>query len=448
MYTYMEYLQRCFNQATGWNEENIFSNITATSNGILNFSIPNNLRLDVSSQSSDFLASSFTLSNQHSVNGSVSYLYSSMALKNTVGTRDISLQEICKGGDTPNQTPKPGRDSLLYGRMYFPGSSLEAMIIKKLASNVQLLIKCISNPYLAQNGTMIMYLQKNTGKYSNELIYSTNESLIGLRCLYNFFDRSNSVVSMGTEIWYAARTMLPGLSTAFKYSLLAKDTPLTMTLAVNPILGHMSSTYTVKTSKSSKFCSRYDFNLYSYDSNLTLGFELFSESLGDVKKRFVLPSIQEKREAVEKTIVEDKKIETTKQDSKGIQGIDTKHGKETKLGTKHTLNKQGVNKKAKEDTIKVVDADKDTILSLNPTGATCLTETKETKEAKVIKAQEVPDFTSVFKLSTSLNDKSFKILWEGKLKDFLVSTGVKVDLNHETYAPDLTKFGITFSYAC
>ena len=139
---------------------------------------------------------------------------------------------------------------------------------------------------------MIVYLQNNTAKYLRELIYSTNEALIGLRCLYNLGDATshnftninpavipkfdNSVVSIGTEIWYAARTMSPGLSAALRYSTRSTSTgkPLTMTLAINPIVGHVSSTYTVKTSVASTFCSKYDFNVFSYASNLSLGFEL------------------------------------------------------------------------------------------------------------------------------------------------------------------------------
>jgi distribution and morphology protein 10 len=133
---------------------------------------------------------------------------------------------------------------------------------------------------------MTFYLQNHGRKLSSEYIFSTNEALFGFRCLYSFKQGAerlntalynNSSLSLGTEVWYGALNMSPGLSTALRYSTQSTYTgkPLTMTLAFNPILGHISSTYSVKTSINSTFSSRYDFNLYSYDSNLSFGCEIF-----------------------------------------------------------------------------------------------------------------------------------------------------------------------------
>ena len=105
-----------------------------------------------------------------------------------MGTKDVSLQDAIAGfriiepmvrlqPKFNNKAPH-SKSSLLYGRMYFPGSALEAMIIKRISENTQLLIKCVNNPHLLKNGTMIVYLQNNTAKYLREFIYSTNESLI------------------------------------------------------------------------------------------------------------------------------------------------------------------------------------------------------------------------------------------------------------------------------
>jgi distribution and morphology protein 10 len=57
------------------------------------------------------------------------------------------------------------------------------------------------------------------------------------------------------------------------------------------------------------------------------------------------------------------------------------------------------------------------------------------------------EFSSVVKVSTSLNDRLVRLLWEGRFKDFLVSSGVKVSLNPVTNAVELNRFGISFSYA-
>jgi distribution and morphology protein 10 len=360
-----------------------------------------------------------------------------------MGTKDVSLQDAIAGfrtidpmatayyassaatsaANSTSQTDNRGnnmvpdwKNSLVYGRMYFPGSALEAMIIKRISNTTQLLLKCISNPNLEKNGSMIVYLQKNTPTFLREFIYSTNESLFGFRCLYNFgmnegtpaidhtqftkkFD--NSVMSLGTEIWYAARTMLPGLSTAFRYSTTSTSTgkPLTMTLACNPILGHISSTYTVKTSVSSSFCSKYDFNIFSYASNLSLGFELYNYS----------------------------------------QPL-----KLSEHGDDDDVTQAPIPEKPSRNRIINVIQDSDDYFRINPN-------LLPSSNANVTRAFQnlvnESNFSSVVKCSTSLSDRVLKVLWEGRVKDFLVSAGVKVGINQSTGNPELNRFGISFSYA-
>lgn len=458
----MEYLQKCFYKSTNWNEDNIYSNITATSQALLDFPIPNGFKIDSSSKTTDYLASSFTLSNHHQINGSLAYLYSSIPLTNTMGTKDVSLQDAIAGfriieplvGLSSKLTNNiiQNRSSLLYGRMYFPGSALEAMIIKRITKNSQLLIKCVNNPHLEKNGTMIVYLQNNTAKYLRELIYSTNEALIGLRCLYNLgndatshnfphvnpavipkFD--NSVISIGTELWYAARTMSPGLSAALRYSTRSTSTgkPLTMTLAINPIVGHISSTYTVKTSVASTFCSKYDFNVFSYASNLSLGFELYSYAN---KKKNTFPSF------------EHHEIYSSSEENKYLK-------KHPELQRHHRVPIKSHKYQGNRTIINPIQ-NLDNVYHINPTLLSSTTNsptnndnsnTSETVTAAFQNLVNESDFSSVFKFSTSLNDKVVKILWEGRLKDFLVSTGVKLSLNPITNTPEFNKLGISFSYA-
>lgn len=92
-----------------------------------------------------------------------------------------------------------------------------------------------------------------------------------------------------------------------------------------------------------------------------------------------------------------------------------------------------------------------TLLSSNGSTSTTTnnenTNTSETVTAAFQNLVNESDFSSVFKFSTSLNDKVVKILWEGRLKEFLVSTGVKLSLNPITNTPEFNKLGISFSYA-
>lgn len=448
MYTHMELLQRCFFKATNWNEDNIFNNITATSRALLDFPIPNGAKLEVLSRATDYLALSLTLLNHGSINGSLAYLYTSVPLRNATGTKDISLQDAIAGFriiepyhhvSERGKNPKNDKASMVYGRMYFPGSVLEAMLIKKLSKQTQLLIKCINNPNLKRNGTMIMYLQRNTPRFSQEYIYSTNEALFGFRCLYNFgndrpaspplipkFD--NSVVSMGAEFWYAAMTMSPGLSTAFRYSTRSTSTgkPLTMTISCNPILGHVSSTYNVKTSVASTVCSKYDFNWYSYASNLSIGFELYNFSKPAVKsnRRHSDPSIHHESLAPPYLLT-------------------------ANLNERLTL---------ENNSYRPLDGRR----MVNPMQQNSLPEYPSTSLGRLRSEQDIQNqtvmtafqslvsesnFSSVLKASTSLSDRMLKLLWVGRYKEFLVSTGVKININPIKNTPEFSKFGITFSYA-
>lgn len=450
MYTYMEYLQKCFYKSTNWNEDNIFSNIIATPQAILDFPIPNGLKLDSSSKSSDYLASSFTLSNFHQINGSLAYLYTLTPLTNTMGTKDISLQDAIAGfriieptmkanqqhGSTRTNKGTTAKPLLLYGRMYFPGSALEAMIIKRINDNTQLLIKCVSHPQLEKNGTIILYLQNNTAKYLREVIYSTNESLIGLRCLYNWGTMTsktinphlvpkfeNSVVSLGTELWFAARTMSPGLSSALRYSTRSTSTgkPLTMTLAVNPILGHISLTYTVKTSVASTFCSKYDFNFFSYASNLSLGFELYSYAK---KKKPFLPTF----------------VNNDDEDVTSFRKLNHDVTRRTRRGSYNTRNRNTH-----------LDTHPRDYNAIEPLHHRSMVNAPHHSGGAVTTAFQnlvnESDFSSVLKVSASLKDSSVRLLWEGRLRDFLVSTGARVSWNPITNTPEVDKLGITLSYA-
>jgi len=48
-----------------------------------------------------------------------------------------------------------------------------------------------------------------------------------------------------------------------------------MTLTLNPLMGNLSSTYAVKAARALTLCSRFDFNVYSYESELVVGMELW-----------------------------------------------------------------------------------------------------------------------------------------------------------------------------
>jgi len=66
------------------------------------------------------------------------------------------------------------------------------------------------------------------------------------------------------------------VSTGLRFTTLPGQlNPLTMTLTVTPLMGQISTSYAIKASPYSAFCSRFNFNLYSYESELVVGCELW-----------------------------------------------------------------------------------------------------------------------------------------------------------------------------
>lgn len=360
----MQYVQKCFYRATGWNEDNSYANVTETANNIIDFEIPEGANLVVSAQSSQNSCTSYKLSNLGFVNGSVAYLYTTTALENVQTSKDIDLQQVVASYKVlePLRDPEDARywqkwqggvrvdvrDTLLYGRMFLPGSSLEAMLIRRLTPMTQVLVTCVSDSRLKNNGALTLIYQRDNGHWCHELIYSTHEALMGLRTLYNFGftervkELTNpSRLSVGFELYYGILNKAPGVSMALRYTTQSAytGTPLTLTILSNPLMGHLSASYAVKTAYST-FASRFDFNVYSYLSDLSLGCELWRSS---------------------------KDSESPKQ------------------------------------------------------------------------------FSSVIKASTSLGSQSVRLLWEGRFKEFMVSSGMGLTLAGPS--PALTAFGIQVQYS-
>jgi len=125
--------------------------------------------------------------------------------------------------------------------------------------------------------------------------------LLGLKGLYNFGDdprkeglgtqpktedRFYGRFSAGAELYYGTLNKSGGMSVGGRYTTLPshKGIPLTATLTLNPLMGNLSTTYAVKAGDNLALCSRFDFNAYSYESDLVFGCELWS-----VKRKAVMP---------------------------------------------------------------------------------------------------------------------------------------------------------------
>jgi len=271
------------------------------------------LHLNISSLSSPNFATSYALGSVGFVDGSLSYLYSSLPLTGASQSRHIDLHDVIRGYRQIQELPAPDepwmweqwqggrrtdrRDTLLYGRLYLPQSTLEALYLRRISPTSQIRLSAVSDSRLRNGGTLLALHQYDVGKYSTEALYSTDGGLLGLKGLYNFGpdpradapqaatdDRIHGRFSAGAELYYGTLNKSGGMSVGGRFATLPSyhGIPLTATLTLNPLMGSFSATYAVRAGEDLALCSRFEFNAYSYESDLVVGCELW-------KKKKVVP---------------------------------------------------------------------------------------------------------------------------------------------------------------
>ncbi|ANZ74070.1 BA75_01292T0 [Komagataella pastoris] len=444
MLEYMEYLEQCFAKNSQWDYNNLYEHVLDSSASILQFRIPRGFKFSVSSSSSPYNYNSISFENRGKgrLNGSLAYFYTTQELLNYKTSKNIPLQDVIdsyrlvnipKNDRSCTYNEEAKRPWLLYGRMYLPSQSMEAMAIKRLTANTQLMLKGVNilnptpTPFKNKLTSLSFYLQSNYYKWSREAIFLSNDALFGLRFLYNFGNSTNpqckpsidsnniSTLSLGTELWYGAMNMTPGLSTTLRYtSFSVTGNPLTFTLACNPILGSVSTTYSIKTNVFTTLCSKFDFNFYSYESDLTIGCDLWRfGNNADVPDSNPIPLPSKERELFiplhdhQLVFPEQEKTKTISNEPKDY---------ESDLLLKF-LEIQGI-KTARQSV------------------ATINNFTQKIKNAP---------FTSALKLNTSLKNHTANLMWEGKYNDFLLSTGCS--LNLDLKSPSVDGFGLQVQYS-
>ncbi|KAL4889621.1 mitochondrial distribution and morphology protein 10 [Aspergillus ambiguus] len=343
MLDFMEYIQLGFAEATNWNRDNSYSSLTATAQSLLDFKTPERLRVHLSSLSTPHFATSYTLGTVGLIDGSVSYLYSTVPFDHTPsrsaliplrklapGYRQVQppvvpvdnwgWDSLLNGTETNgknNGTPLAQKATLLHATMHMPPpTTLNALFLRRISPTMQLTLAVCSTrgPPLSKSApqaSLLTQLSHDTGKYSNEYLFSTDSGLFGWRGLWNFGpDPRNpaednsprlSLLSAGAEAYYSPVSSLVGMSTGLRFSTLPAATdgsasasspssstttnsapistfPYTLTLTLTPIMGSLSTTYSLRASPNLSFSSRFGFNVYSWESEMVAGCELWRQS--------------------------------------------------------------------------------------------------------------------------------------------------------------------------
>ncbi|KAJ5152189.1 Protein of unknown function DUF3722 [Penicillium capsulatum] len=353
MLEFMEYIQLAFAEATHWNRDNSYSSLTTTTQSILDFSTPERLRVRLSSLSTPQFATSYTLGTVGLLDGSISYLFSTVPFHNTPsrsaliplrkvspGYRQVQAPVspvqtwgwdwLLDGVNIPglkNQTrpaSSDGKDNnnatedatqrkptLLHASLHLPSpTTLYALFLRRISPTMQLSLAVCSTrgPPLSKSApqaSMLAQLSHDTGKYSNEYLFSTDNALFGWRGLWNFGPDPRqtrddappplSLLSAGAEAYYSPVSSLLGMSTGLRFSTLPAATdvpssrkssssshptpistfPYTLTLTLTPITGSLSTSYSLRASPNLAFSSRFAFNVYSWESEMVAGCELW-----------------------------------------------------------------------------------------------------------------------------------------------------------------------------
>ncbi|KAG9502461.1 hypothetical protein J7337_005288 [Fusarium musae] len=333
MREFMDYVHSAFYEATGWNRDNSYASLNVTSDALLNFETPRGLRLTLSALASPNFATSYQLGSVGIVDGSISYLFSSVPLRLllTPQSETVNLPELLRSyrplTELPHRTnprlqaPKDTLESsLLYGRLYLPQSQLEALFVKRLSPALQVQLSSVSAQHLKNGGTVLGLAQYDVGKYALEGLASSDGGLLGFRGVYNFGgdaekpeeqavndngnadrERIYGRFSTGGEIYYGTLNNTGGISVGTRFATLPahKGTPLSATLTLNPLMGNISASYAVVAGRHCSLATRMEFNVFSYESAWAIGMELW-------RKPFTRPVLEDEPVIDGKVVLDDK----------------------------------------------------------------------------------------------------------------------------------------------
>ncbi|KAJ6441551.1 bZIP transcription factor domain-containing protein [Purpureocillium lavendulum] len=314
MREFMDYVHSAFYEATGWRRDNTYAALNATSDALLDFPTPRGLRLTLSSLASPNFATSYQLGSVGVVDGSISYLFSSVPLRVllTPQSESVPLPELLRSYRPLSPLPRSPepvlrtpldavapQPSLLYGRLYLPQSQLEALVVRRISPALQLQFSAVSAQHLRDGGTALGLAQYDTGRYALEGLASSDGGLLGFRGIYNFGgdaevsapasgaeagggnggdrERIYGRFSTGGEIYYGTLNKSGGVSLGARFATLPahKGTPLCATLTLNPLMGNIAATYAVVAGKHCSLATRMEFNIFSYESGWAVGMELW-----------------------------------------------------------------------------------------------------------------------------------------------------------------------------
>ncbi|KAJ3359684.1 Mitochondrial distribution and morphology protein 10 [Kappamyces sp. JEL0680] len=258
-----------FYREIGWNESGYYSNLDAVSRGerkspdadLIHFPIPHSLTVGLGKHISPHLKSGYSLSFQGQ--NSVAYLSSSQSLES--GRAELK----------PLHTPLVGIDrtshwnpnTLMYGRLFQDGR-LEGLLCRHLSRD-WMGVTTFYAPWKGESNLQGQLIYRVPG-FVGDISLNTDNQILGFSAL-GVITKNWAV---GTEVYYTAKEHSGGLSVGTRLTKHYKDLMRSVTtLILNPIMGHLATSYSTSLNSVVTLSTRYDFNIYSYDSDVSVGVE-------------------------------------------------------------------------------------------------------------------------------------------------------------------------------
>ncbi|KIR32166.1 mitochondrial distribution and morphology protein 10 [Cryptococcus deuterogattii MMRL2647] len=227
MIGFSTFILRNYYAAIGWNEDNLYSSLTRASSALLDFQLPQSLILQLANSPTPIFFTSYALDALPQLNGSISYITTSIPLDEIGSGRTIAFNSVIERFRIfpPPKRPQPkdevwlggrrieGRDYLLYSRLHLPSLHLSGLATTRLTATLQAHLAFLAQPahptstrptppqtpsHIRQPsepstptpsptpGNVLISLQHDTGRYCGEYTYSVQDGMVGLRSLYNF----------------------------------------------------------------------------------------------------------------------------------------------------------------------------------------------------------------------------------------------------------------------
>jgi distribution and morphology protein 10 len=116
MFPFATYVLRSYHRATSWNDDNLYSNLTRSSDAILDLSVPRGFHLSFSKAANPLFNTSCTMGAMPSLNGAIGYIFTScpLDLKSSGTVHFKSMVDRFRVYDQPRR-PEPREEEWLAG---------------------------------------------------------------------------------------------------------------------------------------------------------------------------------------------------------------------------------------------------------------------------------------------------------------------------------------------